>query len=196
MEDMQCGIGLYKRTYPDFPYNLDVFPTGDLIKYLNLELDDRLAVLPTENGRKVALIKMSEGRLVRPGNSSGRGSPFRVTQLWRRQGLIPDALRSKRLCPVSLVGNGTPLVHIGHLFPKRRRLPAGLRAAVLKRDNFQCVACGRNPKDHGVILHVDHIDSVARSGVDIPEIEELQTLCEDCNLGKGTQEDWYDRRTA
>ena len=58
-----------------------------------------------------------------------------------------------------------------------------LRFIVLKRDNFKCCACGASPaKDHSVNLHVDHILPWSKGGETI--IENLQTLCQNCNLGK------------
>lgn len=68
----------------------------------------------------------------------------------------------------------------------RREIRLGLRYAVLKRDCFRCVICGRSPATHlGLVLHVDHIDAVARGGKTI--FENLRSLCEDCNLGKGSR---------
>ena len=57
-----------------------------------------------------------------------------------------------------------------------------LRYSILKRDGFRCQICGRGAKD-GVKLHVDHIIPVSKGGKTVPE--NLRTLCEDCNLGKG-----------
>jgi hypothetical protein len=66
----------------------------------------------------------------------------------------------------------------------RRDIPLKLRLSVLKRDNFRCVLCGRSPaKDIGVDLHLDHIIPFSKGGK--TEIDNLQTLCADCNLGKG-----------
>ncbi len=65
-----------------------------------------------------------------------------------------------------------------------REVRPGLRFQVFKRDNFRCVACGRSPATHfGVELHADHILSVANDGKTV--LTNLQTLCQDCNLGKG-----------
>ena len=65
-----------------------------------------------------------------------------------------------------------------------REVRPGLRFQVFKRDNFRCVACGRSPAIHlSVELHADHILSVANGGKTI--LTNLQTLCRDCNLGKG-----------
>lgn len=70
---------------------------------------------------------------------------------------------------------------------KIKRTPRGinlrLRWTILKRDNFSCRKCGRSPaKDQSIILHVDHIIPWSKDGETV--IENLETLCEGCNLGK------------
>lgn len=62
----------------------------------------------------------------------------------------------------------------------RRKIPAGLRFDVFKRDNFTCVYCGRSPPE--IILHADHV--IPWSKVKKHEKENLVTSCRDCNLGK------------
>ncbi len=58
-----------------------------------------------------------------------------------------------------------------------------LRWLVMRRDNFKCCACGSSPAtDPSVVLHVDHIKPWSKGGETI--IENLQTLCSKCNLGK------------
>ncbi len=58
-----------------------------------------------------------------------------------------------------------------------------LRFLVMKRDNFSCRACGASPALRpGLSLHVDHIKAWSLGGETIEE--NLQTLCETCNLGK------------
>ncbi|MDP4007878.1 MAG: HNH endonuclease [Candidatus Peregrinibacteria bacterium] len=62
-----------------------------------------------------------------------------------------------------------------------------LRFKVLKRDNFSCVQCGASPaKNSETILHVDHIKPWSNGGE--TEILNLQTLCQNCNLGKSNLE--------
>ncbi len=62
-----------------------------------------------------------------------------------------------------------------------------LRFKVLKRDNFSCVQCGKSPaKDSKTILHVDHIKPWSKGGETV--YSNLQTLCQDCNLGKSNLE--------
>jgi hypothetical protein len=66
----------------------------------------------------------------------------------------------------------------------RHDIPLHLKFKVLKRDRFRCRACGRSPaKNDPVDLHVDHIEPWADGGKTV--IENLQALCQDCNLGKG-----------
>jgi hypothetical protein len=67
----------------------------------------------------------------------------------------------------------------------RREVRPGLRFKVFLRDRFRCLACGRSPATHlNVELHADHIVSVRDGGK--TTFENLQTLCRDCNLGKGS----------
>ena len=54
------------------------------------------------------------------------------------------------------------------------------RFFVLKRDGFTCVHCGANGP--GVRLEVDHKVPVAKGGTDA--LDNLQTLCFECNRGK------------
>lgn len=59
-----------------------------------------------------------------------------------------------------------------------------LRYVVLCRDHFACRACGRSPATHpGVALQVDHVVPWSRGGETVQS--NLQTLCEQCNGGKG-----------
>lgn len=64
------------------------------------------------------------------------------------------------------------------------KVTRAMRYDVLRRDNFHCVRCGRGKED-GVKLHVDHIVPVSRGGKSV--MSNLQTLCEDCNCGKGNR---------
>lgn len=65
-----------------------------------------------------------------------------------------------------------------------RSISDKLRYQVLKRDNFKCCACGASPaKDPSVELHIDHIIPWSKGGETV--IDNLQTLCSKCNLGKG-----------
>lgn len=64
-----------------------------------------------------------------------------------------------------------------------RNINLRLRYLVLKRDNFKCVICGRSPaKDPKIELQVDHIIPWSKGGE--TTVENLRTLCSECNLGK------------
>jgi 5-methylcytosine-specific restriction endonuclease McrA len=75
-----------------------------------------------------------------------------------------------------------------HRIAKRtKRDPSlGLRFLVLKRDNFCCVTCGRSPATvAGLVLEIDHVFPWSEGGETIEE--NLQSLCFDCNRGKGAR---------
>ncbi len=66
--------------------------------------------------------------------------------------------------------------------PSRSRegISPRLRTKVMERDGFRCRRCGRGPDK--MALEVDHVEPVARGGTN--RIENLQTLCWECNAGK------------
>ncbi len=67
-----------------------------------------------------------------------------------------------------------------------RAIPLSLRLKILNRDNFRCVFCGKSPAtDIGTKLHIDHIVPFSKGGKST--LENLQTLCEECNLGKSNR---------
>ena len=70
---------------------------------------------------------------------------------------------------------------------RNRSMNYRVRFQVLQRDHFRCVACGKSPAtETGVKLHVDHVVPWSRGGDS--SIDNLQTLCETCNLGKSNWE--------
>lgn len=69
-----------------------------------------------------------------------------------------------------------------------RTIPLGIRLKVLDRDNFCCVFCGKSPAtDFGTQLHIDHIHPYSKGGKST--LDNLQTLCKECNLGKSNKYD-------
>jgi HNH endonuclease len=56
-----------------------------------------------------------------------------------------------------------------------------LRALVLMRDGAKCRLCGAGPSN-GIRLHVDHVKPWSRGGETV--LENLQILCNVCNIGK------------
>jgi 5-methylcytosine-specific restriction endonuclease McrA len=77
---------------------------------------------------------------------------------------------------------------------ERRDVPLGLRFRVLSRDRFKCVLCGDHPaKNPDCDLHVDHVTPWSKGGR--TELENLRTLCAQCNVGRGNRYDAGDQLT-
>jgi 5-methylcytosine-specific restriction endonuclease McrA len=66
---------------------------------------------------------------------------------------------------------------------RSRHIAASVRVSVLHRDGYKCVFCGRSAKQ--VQLEVDHIVPFSKGGSN--DLSNLQTLCFDCNRGKGAR---------
>lgn len=67
-----------------------------------------------------------------------------------------------------------------------RGIGLSLRYKILSMSKFKCVRCGTSPAtDPTCRLHVDHIIPFSKGGK--TTLENLQTLCENCNLGKGNR---------
>lgn len=83
-------------------------------------------------------------------------------------------------------GDSRP-VDLGHRRRQTSRDPnSALRWRVAKRDGFRCRHCGKSPAlNAGVTLHIDHIVPWSKGGETV--LGNLQTLCSECNIGKGTQ---------
>ncbi len=96
------------------------------------------------------------------------------TSLEPRQGLITriaDAIKSRKRVPVPEPGRTS------------RKIPPGLRFAVLRRDDFHCRYCGRAPPT--IVLEVDHAKSWRQGGE--TTLANLVTSCRDCNRGKSSR---------
>ncbi|QDL08452.1 HNH endonuclease [Brasilonema octagenarum UFV-E1] len=66
---------------------------------------------------------------------------------------------------------------------RSRHIPASVRVSVLHKDGYKCVFCGRSSQQ--VQLEVDHIVPFSKGGSN--DLNNLQTLCTDCNRGKGAR---------
>ncbi|MGB3640866.1 MAG: HNH endonuclease [Rivularia sp. (in: cyanobacteria)] len=64
-----------------------------------------------------------------------------------------------------------------------RYIPASVRVSVLHRDKSKCVFCGKSAKQ--VQLEIDHMIPFSKGGSN--NLNNLQTLCIDCNRGKGAR---------
>lgn len=61
-----------------------------------------------------------------------------------------------------------------------------IRYQALDKCGRRCMSCGASPlKDNKVVLHVDHIKPFRKYPELALDINNLQVLCEDCNMGKG-----------
>lgn len=65
----------------------------------------------------------------------------------------------------------------------RTKIPSKLKVAILDRDEKKCLWCGRSSVD-GIELHIDHVLPETFKGK--TTYENLGTLCNECNLGKGS----------
>ena len=70
-------------------------------------------------------------------------------------------------------------------------VPNSLRYQVLKAAGGKCELCGITAKD--AVLHVDHIQPRSKGGKN--SADNLQCLCEQCNLGKSNRDDTDFRNT-
>jgi hypothetical protein len=62
----------------------------------------------------------------------------------------------------------------------RKGIAPKLRYMILKRDGFKCVLCGKTSDDDR--LEIDHIVPIVAGGNN--NINNLRTLCSECNKGK------------
>jgi len=92
-----------------------------------------------------------------------------------------SALPASSTNPVVTAGDGILSPTQKHQTP--RNPSWRLRFLINRRDRFTCRACGRSPANEvGVVLHVDHIIPWSKGGE--TTLDNLQILCEKCNLGK------------
>ena len=63
---------------------------------------------------------------------------------------------------------------------RSRYISKSVRVTVLNRDKYKCVFCGRSSQQ--IELQIDHIKPFSKGGSN--DINNLQTLCIDCNIGK------------
>lgn len=69
---------------------------------------------------------------------------------------------------------------------RRKNLSDNTRYSVLERAGFKCQCCGEKPrKNNNVVLHIDHIVPFSLGGGD--NIENLQVLCDKCNISKSNR---------
>jgi hypothetical protein len=82
-------------------------------------------------------------------------------------------------------GSVAPVVEVEGVKRRGSRDPSlRLRFRILLRDRFTCCGCGKSPATSpGTELHVDHVVPWSKGGETV--IDNLRTMCLQCNLGKG-----------
>ena len=67
-----------------------------------------------------------------------------------------------------------------------RYISPSLRFDVFKRDRSTCKICGKSVENDPMCrLEIDHIYPISKGG--LTNIDNLQTLCAECNLGKSNK---------
>lgn len=89
-----------------------------------------------------------------------------------------EILNESRLSPEQLV-------NASQLAAKKVRVMPAIRWQVFQRDGWKCVACGMSALED-TVLHIDHIVPRSLGGPDT--LENFQTLCQACNLGKSNRD--------
>ena len=69
---------------------------------------------------------------------------------------------------------------------ERARVSNKMRFAIMARDGYRCRCCGKTDRG-GTMLEIDHIYPIAKGGKST--MDNLQTLCHECNVRKGMQVD-------
>ncbi|MEL4320310.1 HNH endonuclease [Leifsonia sp. YIM 134122] len=67
---------------------------------------------------------------------------------------------------------------------ERSLMTPKVRSDILRRDGYRCQMCGATSRE-GAQLHIDHILPVSHGGTTTPN--NLQALCQPCNLGKSNR---------
>jgi len=67
-----------------------------------------------------------------------------------------------------------------------------IRVRVLEKYKCSCMMCGRSPRYHEIVIHVDHIKPRSKYPELSLDFDNLQLLCEACNIGKSNKykTDW------
>lgn len=122
-----------------------------------------------------------EQEMARPLSRISKGSYSRRFGGWRKalEAFI-EWVNAERLdleAPTTYI----PDSNSAHRTPRNPSLR--LKFKVMNRDLFCCRHCGRSPANSvGVVLHVDHVLPWSKGGE--TTLDNLQTLCSECNLGK------------
>jgi len=129
-------------------------------------------------------------KLLREEGVSFVGTTLGVAQALRGAGLVPEGTRPGRaldnvyLRGRKLTAKGLLLPHVVADFYQTsawRRLAYQCK----KRDGRRCMCCGATPED-GVRIVSDHVVPIRLRWDLRLDPANIQTLCDECNLGKGS----------
>lgn len=95
-----------------------------------------------------------------------------IMESWLTSELYPWRSRAALDISQGRIDNGFPRI--------QQESWDSIRKKVFERDRWRCVSCGKME----VKFHCDHIQSVYDGG--LPVLENLQTLCPQCNFEKGS----------
>lgn len=114
-----------------------------------------------------------------------KGEPVRFLQLIEQANDWLEKQEAEEAEEVEPAGTDSALQLASVAAEQRVRVMPAIRWQVFQRDNWKCVACGRSSQDE-IILQVDHILPRSRGGKDT--LDNFQTLCNMCNLGKSNRD--------
>lgn len=145
----------------------------------NAELLENIAAVWSKLGRQPSVHHMADRSI---------GAQFSAATYKKRFGSWNNALATFLIYVQDATNLSTFATKTASELPLRRRqtlreIGWRLRAKVLIRDSCICKMCGASPaKCADTVLHVDHIIPWSKGGETVEE--NLQTLCEVCNIGK------------
>jgi len=122
-----------------------------------------------------------------------KGEEVRFTQLiqklnqwYRKQAEAQNEDTQSQNQQNKLAMNEEDIIKAKESAEQRIKVMSAMRWQVFQRDKWKCVSCGRSAAND-VILHVDHI--VPRSKGGKHDLDNYQTLCHICNIGKSNKDE-------
>lgn len=176
------GVGFFESNQREFPISLEEIVTGYglFLEPVALKCHLRILFVAWSNMDKpVGSLEDDDARL-----AQAASVPIRTWKRIKSAALTGFELRDRQWTHPRLKATYERYVEAvtvqSGLRKSKRVLSAKVRFAILERDGFRCVYCGRAADQ--VTLEVDHIKPKALGGTDEPD--NLRTACFDCNAGK------------
>ncbi len=127
---------------------------------------------PNEDLKHGPVVDWVTTQWLQQGHSTPPRDPWRVIRQLHQEGWLIKVRKGVYRYDPTIAGKA----QLDDFTPEQKQ-------AILERDGYRCVVCGRGLKD-GLELHVDHIKPRYLGGKS--EIENGQTLCAPCNFRKKT----------